>query len=86
MVVDRPVIQCDVFPTLDQRAGTLEDVAEDETDFRGRMFAAQDAGDTDGAERELQNEFVRKAARTTRKNVEQVRDDLFTLWSDANDL
>lgn len=77
IVIDRPVLEFDVYSDLDQRPGSLDEIAADSTNYRAVMKAARAAGKGEEAAYAMDAEFRRKNARTALSNLEQVRNDLF---------
>lgn len=76
-VIDRPVLAFDVYSDLDQRPGSLDEIAADTTDYKTIMREHKRAGDLAKAEDALNAEFRKKNARTALLNLEKVREDLF---------
>lgn len=77
-VIDRPVLAFDLYSDLDQRPGSLDEIASDTTDYKSIMREHTRAGDLGKAEEAVSAEFRRKNARTVLRNLTMVRADLFS--------
>lgn len=76
-MIDTPILSLKVFPDLDDKKGTFEDIAEDQTDFRRVNLAAKAAGDFQSGKLAVDADFRRMMARGGVKMLQAVRFELF---------
>lgn len=75
-MIDTPILSLKVFPDMDDKLGTFEDIAGDRTDFRRANLVAKAAGDVQAGKLAVDAEFRRMMARGGVKMLQAVRLEL----------
>ena len=76
-VIDRPVIELEVYTKLDHLPGTINEVLADPTDYEAATKAALAGNDLVAAKEAIEADFRRSYSETAVKNMKKVRADLF---------
>lgn len=76
-MIDRPMLDYDLYGEMDHLQGSLDDLLADTTDHRGAMLAARRAGDTKAADEATAADFRRMNAETAVENLRKLRRDIF---------
>ena len=76
-LVDRPMLEYDLYSDMDHRPGSLDDVFNDTTDFKAAMLAARRAGDLKAAEEAMDADFRRMNSESAVENLRSMRCDIF---------
>ncbi len=76
-LIDRPLLEFELYGDMLHRQGSLDDVLADTTDYRAAMLAARKAGDLKAAEDAMHADFRRMNAGSAVANIENLRRDIF---------